>query len=163
MRNSLLLLCIISLTAASCGFKQRLVSQEFYSKVVVINDSLDKLTTQWHSLRDQASISKNYSALAPARIELGSFISRARSTVANIVVTPEIEKMKNDEDMLLLNQSGMVTDVYPNFEQFNEYTPKEVMDKSIALITNDLIDERAKVAAIRKQLDAFAKKYDLKK
>ena len=163
MRKSLLLCVLASAVLSSCGFKEKIVWQDFYSKTIAINDSLDKLTTQWHTLRDQASISKNYSSLAPARIELGSFIARARSTFANLPSTPQTEKMKNDEDMLLLNQSNMVAEVYPTFEQFNEYTPKEVVDKSLGQITNDLIDEKAKVSAINRALEGFAKIHDLKK
>ncbi len=163
MRKSLLICVLATALLSSCGFKEKIVWQEFYTKTIAINDSLDKLTTQWHTLRDQASISKNYGNLAPARIELGSFIARARSTFANLPVTPQTEKIKNDEDALLLNQSNMVAEVYPAFEQFNEYTPKEVVDKSLGQITNDLVDEKSKVTAINKALEAFAKAHSLKK
>lgn len=161
--RSVLFFVFITIMSSSCGFKQKLVIQDFYTKVSVVNDSLDKLTTQWHTLRDQASISKNYAALSPARIELGAFISRARSAVANIPVVPELEKVKNEEDALLQNQSTMVAEVYPAFEQFNEYTPKDVVDKSVSQITNDLLDEKAKTASIKKMLADLAKKNDLKK
>lgn len=164
MRNGLLLFTLASmLLTASCGFQKKLQLQDTYTKITVVNDSLDKLTSQWHSLRDQASISKNYSALAPARIALGSFISRGRASVANIVITPENEAIMNEEDQLLLNQSTLVSEVYPNFEQFNEYTPKETMDKNTSLIVNDLMNVKTKVAAIKKMLEKFAAKNDIKK
>ncbi len=163
MHKSVLFFCLaLTMLSASCSFQKKLQSQDFYSKLIVINDSLDKLTTEWHSLRDQASISKNYAALAPSRIALGAYISRSRSTVANIVTTPEIEQIKNEEDALLLNQSSMVAEVYPNFEQFNEYTPKDIMDKNIGLVSNDLMNEKSKVATIKKMLDVFAAKNKLK-
>ena len=164
MRNGLLLLCLAAtLLTASCGFQKKLQLQDTYTKITVVNDSLDKLTTQWHNLRDQASVSKNYSALAPARIALGSFISRGRASIANIVVTADNEAIMNEEDQLLLNQSALVAEVYPNFEQFNEYTPKETMDKNIALIVNDLMNVKTKVASIKKMLEKFAAKNNLKK
>ncbi|PQJ10910.1 hypothetical protein CJD36_013140 [Flavipsychrobacter stenotrophus] len=164
MRNGLLLSCLAAtLMTTSCGFQKKLQLQDTYSKITVVNDSLDKLTSQWHTLRDQASISKNYTALAPARIALGSFISRGRASVANIVVTPENEAVMNEEDQLLLNQSTLVAEVYPNFEQFNEYTPKETMDKNVSLITNDLMNVKEKVASIKKMLEKFAAKNNIKK
>ncbi len=164
MRNGLLLSCLAAtLMTTSCGFQKKLQLQDTYTKITVVNDSLDKLTSQWHTLRDQASISKNYTALAPARIALGSFISRGRASVANIVVTPENEAVMNEEDQLLLNQSTLVAEVYPNFEQFNEYTPKETMDKNVSLITNDLVNVKEKVASIKKMLEKFAAKNNIKK
>ncbi len=164
MRNGLLLSCLAAtLMTTSCGFQKKLQLQDTYTKITVVNDSLDKLTSQWHTLRDQASISKNYTALAPARIALGSFISRGRASVANIVVTPENEAVMNEEDQLLLNQSTLVAEVYPNFEQFNEYTPKETMDKNVSLIANDLVNVKEKVASIKKMLEKFAAKNNIKK
>lgn len=164
MRNLLLLfVAVLVMGISSCGVKEKLVVQEMYSKYSAINDTLDKMTTQWHNLRDQASISKNYAPLAPARIALGSFIARARSSVANIPQTAENEKLKSEEDALLLQQSTMAAEVYPSFEQFNEYTPKEVVDKSISQITDDLLNMKAKTAKVKSMMDVFVKKYDLKK
>lgn len=164
MRNLLLFFSILFVVGmSSCGVKEKLVVQEMYTKYTAVNDTLDKLTTQWHSLRDQASISKNYAPLAPARIALGSFISRARSWVANIPQTKENERLKSEEDALLLQQSNLVSEVYPTFEQFNEYTPKEVVDKNLSLLNDDLLNLKTKIAEVKKRTDAMAKKYDVKK
>ena len=164
MHKSGWIFCLISIVLmSSCGFQEKHEALEFYNKLISINDSLDKMTTEWHAIRDQASVSKNYSALNPYRISLGSFIARNRSIVANIPATADMEKIKNDEDALLSTQSALVSDVYPNFEQFNEYTPQEVMAKNITLLGDDLLNVKSKVASLKKSLLVYSDKHKLKK
>ena len=151
MQKKALVFCLFSVVLlSSCGFQEKHEALEFYTKLSVINDSLDRMTTEWHNVRDQASVNKNYTALNPLRISLGAFIARNRSIVVNMPVTHETEKIKNDEDALLTTQTNLVAEVYPNFEQFNEYTPKEVMDKNITMLGDDLVTMKTKIASIKK-------------
>ena len=164
MQKKALVFCLFSVVLlSSCGFQEKHEALEFYTKLSVINDSLDRMTTEWHNVRDQASVNKNYTALNPLRISLGAFIARNRSIVVNMPVTHETEKIKNDEDALLTTQTNLVAEVYPNFEQFNEYTPKEVMDKNITMLGDDLVTMKTKIASIKKSLQVYADKHNLKK
>ena len=78
-------------------------------------------------------------------------------------VTPSTEKIKYQEDSLLTTQTTLVSDVYPKFEQFNEFTPKEEMDKAIMQMSDDVMNMRSKIASIQKLLQGYSDKYKLKK
>jgi len=163
MQKSILLICILfTMLISSCGLNSH-TAKEFCDKVSGVNDTLDKMTTDWHDLLDKAEVTKNYPDLLPARIALGSYISRSRSMIANTPRTKETEKILTMEDALLETQSGMVAEVYPKFEQYSEFTPKEQIARSKALLGSDLMNEKEKVAEIKRALDIIATKNDVKK
>jgi hypothetical protein len=138
-------------------------AQDFYARMAGINDSLDMFTSQWHQLRDSAMVNKNFSALAPARIQLGSFIASSRAAVANILPNGKNEGIKKDLQTLLETQSGKVAEVYPAFEQLTEFTPKETVEKNLKALGDDLLSEKAASSAIRSKLELYSIKYELKK
>jgi predicted PurR-regulated permease PerM len=164
MFRSLLFFCLItSFLFSSCGFQEKHDAQQFYNRLNGINDSLDKMVTQWHDSLDQAMLRKNYSELATIRTGIGAFISSSRSYVANTGTTAGNDRLKTLEDSLLVTQSAKVTDIYPAFEQFSLFTPKEIIDKNKALLYDDLDGVKMQLVGIRKAQAAFAAKYTLKK
>lgn len=164
MHKSLLqLLVVLSFIMSSCGMAEKHEAQEFYAKMTGINDTLDMMTTEWHTMRDEAMVKKTYNSLTPVRIKLGAYISASRSYVANVLPTKNNERVKNTMDSLLTMQSAKVADVYPAFEQLTEFTPKESVDKSITALGDDLLVVKSMTATIKKQLQLFAVKYDIKK
>lgn len=163
MQKSVLLICILVTTLiSSCGLNRH-TAQEFCNKISGVNDTLDKLTTDWHNLLEKAEVTKNYPELRQTRIALGSFISVSRSMIASTPRTKETEKILAMEDALLETQSNMVSEVYPAFELYSEFTPKEQIAKSLALLGSDLMNEKEKVAEIKRELDVIAIKNDVKK
>ena len=161
-KRAFVYIIVFSFLLVSCGLNRH-TAQEFYNKISGINDTLDKLTTDWHDLLDKAEVTKNYSTLAPVRTNLGAFISRSRSTVASMQRIPETEALLAREDALLETQSGTVADVYPVFEQFTEFTPKRAIDSNMARLNTDLTTEKSGVADVKKLLQVIAQKNDLKK
>ena len=163
MLRSLLFICLFSsLLMPSCGFQEKHDAQEFYSRLNSINDSLDKMVTQWHDSLDRAQLTKNYNELGAVRTRLGAFISESRLYVANTPGTSGNEKLKNLEDSLLATQSAKVSDIYPVFEQFSAFTPKDILDKNKALLYDDIDGVKMQLVGIRKAQVAFVKNYTLR-
>ena len=161
--RSLIMVCLIScLLMPSCGFQQKHDAQAFFNRLNGINDSLDRMVTQWHDSLDHAILRKSYTELAAVRTDIGVFISNSRLYVVNTVVTAENEQLKNLEDSLLVTQSEKVTNLYPVFEQFSSFTPKEILDKNKALLYDDLDAVKMQLKGIRKAESIFAAKYSLK-
>lgn len=163
MRKLLLPFLIVAIYISSCNLAQKHDSQEFYTKIIYINDTLEKLTVEWHSQLDKAILQKNFVDLGPYRTALGAFISRGRSAVANMTPPPGGDKIQAIEDELLVGQSDLVAEAYPKFERYSEYTPKEDLDKSLAPLTNDVANVKSQSSKIFKKLEEFATKNNLKK
>ncbi len=149
LRGTIYICLIATLFISSCGFQEKHDTLEFNNRVNSINDSLNRMVTQWHDSLDQAMLKKTFIELQNVRISLGEFIANSRLYVANTPPTKSNEKLKNLEDSLLVTQSGKVADIYPAFEQFSALTPKESLDKTKALLFDDLDAMKAQLAAIR--------------
>jgi len=134
----------------------------FYDELTGTNDSLDKMTDDWHQTLDKAALSKNFSALAPLRTKMGLFISRNRAKIANIEVPKNTEGLRDSEEVFLSNQATIISEAYPTFEPYNDITPNEEIQNQLKLVASDEETETAASAAIRKSLQAFAKKNELK-
>ncbi len=158
------LLCFTSLILlSSCGFEEKHDAKQLYYRVAGINDTLDRMTSDWHQKLDQALVSKNFNELQPLRRELGTFISQSRLAISSVASTKGTDKVKADEDNLLATQSAMVAEVYPNFERFSALTPKEELDKALALLSNDLVAEKTAITLVKSDLDTMDAKYKIKK
>ena len=162
-RSFLLVFLFISLCISSCGFKDKHDAQDFYNSITGINDSLNRMTTEWNDMLDKAIVHKNYSSLTTCRTTLGAFISESRSTVANMETASYNEKIKNNMEALLSTQSAKVAEVYPAFELYSALTPKITLDNSITQLGDDLNSEKMASESIKKSLAALASKYGLKK
>lgn len=164
MFRSLLFVCLVtSLLISSCGFQEKHDTLEFNTRVSTINDSLDKMVTQWHDSLDHALLKQTFIELQNVRIGLGEFIAGSRLFVANTPPTKSNERLKNLEDSLLLTQSGKVAEIYPTFEQFSALTPKETLDKTKALLFDDIESIKVQLIAIRKEQAVIAGKNPKKK
>ncbi len=162
-RGSIFICLIAIVFISSCGFQEKHDTLEFNTRVTTINDSLANMVTQWHDSLDHALLKQSYIELQNVRIGLGEFIAGSRLYVANTPPTKSNEKLKNLEDSLLVTQSAKVADIYPLFEQFSALTPKETMDKTKALLFDDLESIQAQMAAIRKEQAVIAGKNPKKK
>ncbi len=164
MRKTTQIISLLFVTVAlsSCGFYEQKQRKELYLQVTATNDSLDKMTKGWHTLLDRAVRSKNFSGLHAARIELGQYLSRRRSVIANLELPPDAETLRGSEDMYLSTQVAMVTDIYPQFEMFNELTPDSSIQNRRRLVFHDLETEVSWNLTIKKLLDAFVVKHRIK-
>jgi hypothetical protein len=160
-----ILLCLfpIVIFLSACNFYTTKEKIATYKKISEINDSLDNMTTEWHRLLDNAVSGKNYTALRPYRLEMASFLNRNRSVVAYLKMTPLSENLIDSEESFLDNQATMVSDLYSNFEIFNDMTPDETIQGQLKQVVGDQAAEQAGSAAIKKSLSSFSKKNDLKK
>jgi len=147
---------------SSCGFKEKHDAQELYLRVTGINDTLEKMTIDWHDKLDRAVVKKNFFELGPLRTALGSYISDSRNALSKMPATSANEKLRNDEDNLLSNRSAVVADVYPLFEMYSALTPKDVLKKNLLLLVHDLDSSKAHFLTVKNDLKAYADKYQLK-
>ena len=157
MQRIVLFSClVVSLFFSSCGFYAQRQKQLLYTQISATNDTLDRMTREWHQLLDKAVRSKNFSTLHDNRVKIGQFISRSRSAIANAELPPDAEVLRESEGVFLSNQAVVVSDVYPQFESFNELTPDEKIQKTLIAVAGDQDNELAWKLTIRKSLDAFA-------
>ncbi len=163
MRNTILYSLIAVFLLSSCGFEEKRGAKEFYGNVLLLNDSLNRLTNDWHTELNRANQNKSYENLINFRLRLGQFLGRNRNYIANIPINERNERLLNAEIALLENQSNLVADVYPIFEQFSSLTPKPQLDSAISKLGYDLSNQRLGIDSIKKQLDDYAKKYSFKK
>jgi hypothetical protein len=148
---------------SSCGFYGRKQKQELYDQIVATNDSLHRMTKEWHSILEKAVMMKNFSPLRPQRVQLAQFLSRRRSSIANLDLPPEAETLRGSEQVFLTSQSAMVSDVYPGFELYTDLTPDSTIQNHLRLVEKDMDTELAWNLTIQKSLDAFTQKNRIKK
>jgi hypothetical protein len=134
-----------------------------YNRISGINDTLDKMTNEWHRLLDNAVSGKNYSALRPYRMSIGLFLNNSRATVSGLKINPVSENLIDSEEVFLATQDSIVSELYPNFDAFTDLTPDETIQAQLKLIVGDQANEAAGSAAIRRSLTAFALKNNLNK
>lgn len=158
-----LVFCVFAITFfSSCGYYEHKQRQMLLSQIKVTNDSLDKMTKDWHLLLDRAVKTKSFSDLNACRISLGQFISRKRSTIADMELPADAEPLRGSEGVFLSTQSGMVSDVYPKFEAYNDSTPDSTIQNQWRQVSNDLQTEVSWNLTMKKALDAFALKNNIK-
>ncbi len=155
-------LILTSVIFSSCGFYEHRERQMLFNEITATNDSLDKLVRGWHQALEKAVFTKNFSTLGSERIKIGQFFSRRRSLIANLELPPDAHTLRESEDVFLTAQSVMVTDVYPRFEPFNDLTPRDTIQARRKLVAADQDTELAWKLTIKKSLDAFAIKNNLK-
>jgi len=146
----------------SCNVVEQHNAQLFYTKVYLINDSLDNLTLQWHIKLQEGIANRNFTTLYNDRTNLSVFLVNSRSNIANMRNTDNNEPLKNAIDRLLANQIAIASDVYPQFEQFSAYTPQELIDKALDQLGDDLPNQQRTSMQIRKDLQLYMLKYGLK-
>jgi len=161
-RTLLLILIVVMNLFSSCGFYDQKAKQVFYELVSGTNDSLDRMTTDWHRILDRSKITKNFAALAPFRNKMGLFISRNRAKIADIEVPQSLAGLRDSEEVFLSTQANIISDAYPAFEPFNDITPEDDIQNQMKLVANDLETETSFSEAIRKSLRAYAQSNRLK-
>ena len=75
---------------------------------------------------------------------------------------PDAETLRGSENVFLSTQSNMATDVYPKFEAYNDLTPDSTVQNQWRQVSNDLQTEVSWNLTIKKSLDAFALKNNIK-
>ena len=157
----ILLLSLITVFS-SCSYYDHKTKQLFYDQLSGTNDSLDKMTDDWHQMLEKAVASKSFAGLAPLRTKMGLFISRNRSKIANIEVPQNLEGLRDSEEVFLSNQANTISEAYSTFEPYNDITPNEEIQNQLKLVVSDEETESSASGAIRKSLQAFAQKNGLK-
>lgn len=155
---SLLLYSLLS----SCAFKEKQEAQAFYDRVHGMNDTFTSLTNDWYALLDTAKRTNDYAILNPKRIQLGIYIADTRSAIANFRVTRHNEKIKVAEEAFLSGQSAKVAEIYPLFERYSGFTPREVIKISLKQLGDDRQHAKRGIDSINMELDKYAKYYTLK-
>lgn len=161
-KASLIFLLFLTTAFSSCSYYEHMAQLQFYTQLSGTNDSLDKMTVEWHQLLTRAVAAKNFSGLAPCRIKIGEFMSRNRAKVANIELPPTAENIRDSEEAFLAARAIIVSEIYPTFEPFNDITPNEDIDGQLRLVADDQEKETLAMEAIKKSLQAFAQRNHLK-
>jgi len=161
-RTSLLFLLLLGMLFSSCSYYDHKTKQSFYDLLSGTNDSLDKMTADWHQLLEKATVTKSFSGLAPLRTKMGLFMTRNRAKIADIEVPLNSDALRDSEEVFLSTQANVISEAYPPFEPFNDITPNEDIQNQMKLVVSDLESETAASAAIRKSLLAFAQRNALK-
>jgi hypothetical protein len=151
------LVCLVSnvIFFSSCDYipaKKRLL---VYTQISATNDTLDRLTREWHQLLRLSTKDKNFFRLKQCRIKIGQFLSRNRPVVANLRVRPDSQPLIDSEEAFLANQATIATDVYTPFESYNEMTPNDLINTQLKAVVNDLSTEIAGKAAMDRSLQAY--------
>src|SRR4051812_38267424 len=100
-KSIVILLLLPALFIASCGIFQRKEKIAVYNQVLVTNDTLDKMTQEWHMLLSKALTTKNFTYLAPHRIRMAQFLGRNRPKIANMEISPSAESIRDSEEVYL--------------------------------------------------------------
>jgi hypothetical protein len=163
MQKTFYICCLLSvLFLSSCGFYEHRQRQVLCTQIKTTNDSLDRLTRNWHDALEKAMKTRNFSGLMPLRIQLAQFLSRRRSVIADLELPADAEALRGSEGMFLSSQVAVVTDVYPRFEQFNDLTPDSALFNRVQLVAGDVQTELSWKLTIKRALDAFAAKNGIK-
>ena len=163
MRKQLLLILLLAICfISSCNVLNRQKNQKVYTQILATNDSLEKKTKEWHQLLNAAIIAKDFTKLRTSRMNIGLYLARHRELVANLQYTEASTPILEREQIFLTTQANLVSELYPPFEYFNAMTPPETMQEQIKLISDDMINVTAVCTSIKRELQAFAKKNDVK-
>jgi len=155
LRIMLVLLVFSVFFYSSCDYipvKKRLL---VYTQITATNDTLDKLTREWHQLLYMSTRDKNFTRLQPSRIKIGQFLSRNRAIIANMQVRQDSQNLIDSEEVYLSNQATVVSDVYTPFEEYNEMTPNDNINGQLKLVANDLNNVVSGKNAISQSLQAY--------
>jgi hypothetical protein len=160
-KTSLIGLVLMVVLFSSCGYYERKENIALYNQIKSTNDSLDKMTREWHHMLDKAVIDRNFDSLHPLRLKMGEFLNRKRGVIANLEVPASAENLKGSEQVFLSAQANAVAEIYPAFEQFNELTPDATVKNQLKVLAGDLETETAWVITLKKSLEAFATKNNI--
>lgn len=159
---TLIFLLVAATTLSSCSYYDHKTKQEFYNELFGTNDSLDRMTVDWYQQLNKSIFSKNFTGLAPLRTKMALFVSRHRDKIANIEVPPNIDGLRDSEEVFLNTQANIISDVYSTFEPFNDITPEDQIQGQLKLVMANQQAEMAASSALRKRLQEFARKNSLK-
>ncbi len=163
MRKQLLLISLLAIGfISSCNVMNRPKNQKVYTQIMATNDSLERKTKEWHQLLNTAIIAKDFTKLRQSRMSIGLYLARHRELVANLQHTEASTPIIEREEVFLTNQANLVSELYTPFEYFNAMTPPETMQEQIKLISDDMINVTAVCTSIRRELQTFARKNDIK-
>ena len=147
---------------SSCGLQEKKDAQVFYNRISGINDTVGNMTAKWHHMLDTGLAHKNFTGLLPVRMQLGSYLSQVRQEIGNIRTTPKNAIIKREEDLMLQRQGAMVAEIYPQFELYSEFTPREQINISLKLLGNDNVNLRTTLNQINQLLAAYQRDYLLR-
>lgn len=160
-RHSVIVFLFISVVFSSCVFDRK-ARVDLCREITSTNDSLYTLTREWHIQLDKAARVRNFAILRESRIKLGQFISRRRSAVANLELPADAETLRQSEDVFLSGQSDVISNIYPQFEAYNDLTPDSSIQRALATIKGDEDNVLAWKLTIKKSMEAFIQKHGLK-
>ena len=162
LRTFLAYLVFCTVFFSSCNFIPAKKKLLVYTQITATNDTLDLLTREWHQLLYLSTKDKNFSRLKPIKMEMARFLSRNRSVIANLEISPDSQNLIDSEGVFLSTQATMVSEIYTPFESYNEMTPNQEINRQLILVANDLNNEVAGKAAINRSLQAYLRKNKLK-
>ena len=161
VKTTLIFLIAYTVFFGSCAVFQRKEKVQVFNQITLTNDTLDKMTQEWHQMLKKAIVTKNFTYLAPHRIRMAQFLGRNRPKIANLEITPSSEAIRDSEEVFLTNQATVISEVYPLFESNNDLTPPDVVQNQLKSLGNDLENETSTSAAIKQSLNNYAKKNGL--
>jgi hypothetical protein len=141
---------------SSCGRIARQKKLELYTEISTTNDSLTKMTREWHQMLDRAVGDKQFGTLPPYRLKMGQFMNRHRSNIANIRTNEDNASILDSETNFLAARAMIISDMYPRFEAFNDMTPAENINGELRAMGDDVDSEDVGYMAMKKSLRAYA-------
>ena len=163
MLRTFLVCLVISIVFCSCsGYIPAKKKLLVYAQITNTNDSLDKMTREWHQQLFLSTKDKSFARLRPYRIKIGQFLSVKRSLIANLQITPKYQNLLDAEEAFLSTQATLFSETYSSFESFNEMTPNEIINNQLMIASSNLSNMLYTKTAISRSLQYYAIKNDLK-
>jgi hypothetical protein len=158
MRAIMVCLVVSAFFLASCNYVPAKKKLLVYTQISGTNDTLDKMTREWYKQLNQSVRDRNFSRLSQYRISAGQYLSRRRSVIANLLRDDHAQNLIDSEEVFLSARAAVINDMYSSFEAYNEMTPPDVINNQLRLIASDLGNEVSGNVAIKRSLQAYARK-----
>lgn len=163
MRNTIWICLLLATTLlVSCAEFSKKQKINLYYEIVHTNDTLTRMTKEWHQLLKQAVREKDYNKLRAHRMAMGTYLDRRRSALGTTKVYAYSESIIDREATYLANRATIVSDTYPPFESFNALTPVETIQDQLKSVSDDLVSAIAADAGMKRALDEYIKVNKLK-
>ncbi|MCW3121710.1 MAG: hypothetical protein JWQ38_1202 [Flavipsychrobacter sp.] len=154
---------VLSIAFCSCSdFVPSKKKVQVYTLISSTNDSLDKMTREWHQQLFLSTKDKSFARLRPYRIKIGQFLSRSRSEVAMLTVNKGSQNLLDSEEAFLATQANLFSETYSAFESYNDVTPNETINNQLRVASTNLSNMIASKAAIARSLQYYAQKNEVK-
>src|SRR5215213_2730549 len=147
-----MLLCL--LVSANLVFSQTPI--EFNNKLASVNDSLFIKGQEWGKKFKEVRAAKEYSQLAPFRIDLESYISRKVVEVKQMKDVAGSKEFREGMIDFLLFEKQMMKEGFIPVEKLNSSSTDEQVKVAIDNLIKLSKDETAKLEAFRKVQAAYA-------